>query len=200
MDRKGVLKGLNFFGIAFIIVSVMQFIGSIILLNIPMTINGEVTTLTELFGNNQINAFSGLIIWVFIHAIIAYFFGLGCCFLVIRKKDQLENMRLAKYLVIMGIFILIACFIQLKYILMLTSTEVSISGTPNFQEMIYNPEVVPFIADAIWFSYTGVICGYLQVGLIVTAGGLKWIIELKKPEEQEKKRESEEKELPAAVK
>ncbi|MGV9173037.1 MAG: hypothetical protein ACOC35_10770 [Promethearchaeia archaeon] len=184
MDRKGVLKGLKVFGLSFIIVSIVQFIGSIILMTIPMTIAGERTNLIELFGDTEIIGFSSFLLWIFIHLMIAYFLILGIMFLVLRKKEELEKIRLAKYLVVAGIFILIACFVQLKYILMLTRTEVSITGSPNFQDMIYDPDIVPFLADAIWISYTGVICGYLQFGLIITAGGLKWILEIEKQEEE----------------
>ncbi|MGV9199079.1 MAG: hypothetical protein ACOC4M_09585 [Promethearchaeia archaeon] len=184
IDRKGVLKGLKVFGLSFIIVSIVQFIGSIILMTIPMTIAGERTNLIELFGDTEIIGFSSFLLWIFIHLMIAYFLILGIMFLVLRKKEELEKIRLAKYLVVAGIFILIACFVQLKYILMLTRTEVSITGSPNFQDMIYDPDIVPFLADAIWISYTGVICGYLQFGLIITAGGLKWILEIEKQEEE----------------
>ncbi|MGV9206106.1 MAG: hypothetical protein ACOC44_19030, partial [Promethearchaeia archaeon] len=141
MDRKGVLKGLKVFGLSFIIVSIVQFIGSIILMTIPMTIAGERTNLIELFGDTEIIGFSSFLLWIFIHLMIAYFLILGIMFLVLRKKEELEKIRLAKYLVVAGIFILIACFVQLKYILMLTRTEVSITGSPNFQDMIYDPDI-----------------------------------------------------------
>lgn len=185
MDRKGVKKGLFIFGVIFIIVSLGQFIVSLLLLNIPLELKGENTSLLNLLFNTDIIDLSGLFLWIFIHGIIGEFLVLGILFFILQKKDQLENMRLAKYLVVMGVFLLIGCFIQLKYIIMLARTEIPFSGIDDFQSMLYTPDIAPFLAAALWISYIGVICGYLQFGLFITASGIKWVLEIEKEEEKQ---------------
>ncbi len=192
MQTKAVVKCLKICSVIFVVLSVVELINIMVLLNTELTIDGKEILLSKIIFSSENFPLEGTLLWIFFTIFVCCFLVIGILFRLMSIKKDFEPKLLAKYLVGLGILILVFSFVKLEYISLLAKTPILLVEDSDFtlQAALYNPHVAPFSAAVLWIFFTAVICGSLIVGIVVTAGGLKWLIEM---EEQEKK-ESEKKE------
>ena len=121
---------------------------------------------------------SGVITWCFLIIITCCFLILGLVFRIVILKE-INYKILSKYLIVLGLFVLVGSFVKLEYIVLLSNKEVIVNAEAvTFEAILYNPVITPFYAAVLWISFSGVACGYLICGLIITAGGIQWSSEI----------------------
>ncbi len=188
MEHKAVLKGMKFFAIIFVAVSIIELIFALLISLTSVNINGETVLLATILMGAEILPLEGAFFWIFLILLICCFLGLGLVLFKLSLAKNLETKSLTKYLSILGMLILIMTFIKIEYLVLLEKTIVNYATGSNpstFQSFLYNPNITPFSAAAFWIFFMSVACGYLLIGLIVAAGGLKWQLEIERGETPE---------------
>jgi len=196
MQQSAVKKGTLFVGATFMVVSVIELIFMVIIGLTEATIDGEAVTLSSLIFGGGIVPIEVAFLWIFLAVIMCFFALLGFVMCKIVLSKNLDGETIGKYLSIIGMLILILTFVKLEYIILVQKTVVtydtdaichpSVEICKNtFQSLLYNPNITPFVAAALWIFFTAVSCGYLICGLVVAAGGLKWVLEIEKAQEAE---------------
>ncbi len=189
MQLKAVVKSLKICSIIFIGLSVIELINIFVLLNTELNIDGKKLLLSEIVFSTENFPLEGIFLWIFFTIFVCCFLIIGILFWLISSKKDFEPKLLAKYLVSFGMVILIFSFVKLEYITLLAKTPILLAKDSDvtLQTALYDPHMVPFSAAALWILFMAFICCYLVVGIVVTAGGLKWLIEMEEMEEKEKK-------------
>jgi len=183
MKRSAVIKSLKIYAIIFMGVSAIELIFALLLALTEVTIYGELLPISNIILDGDLIAIEGAFIWTFLIILMILFLILGISFIKIAKDTNLDSMKLAKFMAILGMLILIISFIKLEYIIIMQKIEVfypSGEQADTFQALLYNPSITPFSAAALWIFFTAVVCGYLVLGIIMAAGGLKWMLEMEK--------------------
>jgi len=197
MERSAVKKGTIFVGFTLIVASAIELIFILIIGLTEATINGQAVSLSSLILGGGIIPIEGAFLWIFLTIIMCFFAILGFgMFKIVTKKD-IDSMTIGKYLSILGMLILVLSFVKLEFIILMQKTAVNYDTNAvchpsveickdTFQSLLYNPDITPFITASLWIFFTAVVCGYLIIGLIVSASGLKWVLELEKAEAEDK--------------
>jgi len=184
MDSNGVSKFLKYFGVAFIIVSVMELIVILILSATEISI-GQKILIQDLIYFSGLFPLSKIIAWIVFIFSTCCFLLLGIVILGIAKIDEPKIKILSKQLIVIGVFILIGCFFKLEYIRVLANTEINIGfGLVTFEAILYNSSMTPLYAAILWIFFSSVACGYLVIGLVIAAGGIQWSLEIDKPKKE----------------
>jgi len=184
MEYKKVLKFLQIVGSIFIILSLLE-IAFIILLNFtPFILDGNSLLLSEFIYSSTIFPLNGTVLWLFL--IISM-----CCYLIVgifmfkrSLKDDIESIPLAKFIVVIGMVVLLGAFIKMNYLVLLGKTDITTPFTTiNFQTALYDMDITSIIPAIFWVSFMTVNTYYLLIGLTITAVGIKYTLQ----QEQSKK-------------
>ena len=180
MDSKGVSRFLRIFSLSFVVVSIIELISVVVFHVTELNIGKEIFVQDLLFGSGLF-PLSGTIMWILLILLISCFLLFGIVLRKVAKIDENRIRVLSRQLIVIGVFILIACYVKLEYIMLLSKTEILVNAKLiNFEAALYNPSITPFYAAIIWISFTGIALGYLVFGLIITGGGIQWSVELQK--------------------
>ncbi len=175
LDFKDISKYLLFFGIAFVIGSVLEFITFYILMNISLHFESKTILLGDIIFTLGIIEFSKMICWIVLMIINLIYLLLGVLFIGLRLKKTMNNLVLAKYIIILGIFELVTSFTQLEYIVVIANTNITVGGiSSTFNEIVLNPLISPYLMVACWIFYYAITGTYLFFGLFITAGAINW--------------------------
>ena len=180
MISKGVSKYLRFFSLSFIVVSIIELITVVVFHATELNV-GKKMIVQEVLFTSGLFPLSGTIKWILLILLMCCFLLFGIVLHKVAKIDENKIRVLSRQLIVMGVFILIACYVELEYIMLLSNTEILVNAELiTFETALYNPSITPFFAAIMWISFTGVVCGYLVFGLIITSGGIQWSLEIEK--------------------
>ncbi len=181
MEYEAIKKWVTGFGIIFIVSSVIELINTILILNTQVKFEGKTYTVQDLIFSSGRMPPTSPYIFVFLVCSICCFLVFGMLLIKIVSKD-IDYELMAKYLLILGVLTLLFSFIKMGYITYLEQGRVNINGKAiTFRNFVwkYNTSIVgPYSLLISWTFYTGVVCAYLTIGLVLSGGGLSWILEL----------------------
>ena len=183
MERTVIDKWLVRFGLGIIVLSALEIISIIILGFTPLVINGGFMTMNVLIFTSGLFPLVGSLVWIFLLLIICGFLILGVFLIFIIKKKDISLPYLAKYSIVIGIFLLIGAFNKVEYVYVLQRTTVNTTPTAlSVQNMLVNPAITPFYVLVLWNFFTVVVCAYTVVALIIAAGGLNLTLKFERKE------------------
>ena len=183
MEREVINKWLGRFGLGIAILSLLEILTIIILGVTPLVINGSMMTMHELILASGLFPVAGALAWIFLLLIICGFLILGVVLIFIIKKKNIALPYLAKYSIVIGIFLLIGAFNKMEYVHVLQRTIVSVTPTAMiFQSLLVNPLVTPFYVLILWNFFSVVVCTYTVVALVIAAGGLNITLKFERKE------------------
>jgi len=186
MQYKVVTKCVVGLGIIFVALSAIELVFMLLIALTEVYINGEMLLIQDLLLNQDLMPIEGIFLWIFIIMCICIFMVIGLVFIIIGIKKNLDGPVLAKYLTILGMFILVLSFIKLEYIVLLGKSELSFSmknTLPKFQALLFNNDLTPIPTACMWIFLTAVVCSHLMAGLVVAASGINWTLEYERQKE-----------------
>ena len=84
---------------------------------------------------------------------------------------------LAKFLLLIGLFLIIGGFIKTNFIVLLGNSTINTGITTiTLQDALYTPSITPIFGAIMWIYFTVVISCFLISGLIFGGIGLKWML------------------------
>jgi len=184
MEYKAVVKAIEIISAYLIILSIMELVFIISLLFTEVNVFPEILPLQEVIFSSDFIDISGSILWIFLIICMVFFLILGIHMLRFALNNKIESKSLAKYLVLLGMVILLGAFVKMDYLVLLGKTKIdTVLGSIPFQTALYDSTITPLIAAVFWVFFISVIICFLITGLIVATAGIKWtlLIEREKP-------------------
>ncbi|MFX1316135.1 MAG: hypothetical protein ACFE9T_09750 [Promethearchaeota archaeon] len=179
MEYKGVIKSIEIISIYIIILSLMELASAFLLSFTEFNVLPNTILLQELIFSSKYISLSGSIFWVFLIISMVFFLILGVHMYRISVKKNIESKPLAKYLVVIGMIILLGGFVKMDYLVLLGKTKIDTGfDSLPFQTALYDSNITAFMAGVFWIFLISVIVCFLITGLIITAAGIKWTSEL----------------------
>jgi len=192
MKHNKILRFLQIVGLIFIIVSLVEIVFFIVFHFTPFTLNGDSILLSEFIYSAEIIPLSGTILWLFLITAMVCYLILGIFMFKIISSKTIESWSLAKYMVVMGMVILLGGFVKMNFLVLLGKIDITtLSGSIRFQTALYNPTITPIMPAIFWIIYISINCYILIIGLCVTGVAIKW--SLLQEEESELSKEKEKK-------
>ncbi|NVM36498.1 MAG: hypothetical protein HWN81_12955 [Candidatus Lokiarchaeota archaeon] len=177
MKHSKILRFLQIVGLIFMIVSLIEIVFFIVLHFTPFTLNSDSLLLSEFIYSAEIIPLSGTLLWIFLITAMVCYLILGIFMYKIILSKTIESWSLAKYIVIIGMVILLGGFVKMNFLVLLGKTKITtISDSIRFQTALYNPNVTPLIPALFWIIYIAINCYILIIGLCVTGVGIKWTL------------------------
>jgi hypothetical protein len=182
MNREGVLKWLRIFSIGFIILFILEILDLFFFGTMQITIENKQKFVASLLFSSEFTDLSSSILYVLLMIISFLFLILSAFLLRFAMKGNIENIRLSKMVLMVGLIFLVADFIKLFYIYMLDNSIVSIppSISTKFIEIIYNFSITPLFIAIMWLYVSIVATIMIVSGLIFGGVGLQWFLKLQK--------------------
>ena len=177
MEYKKILKFLEIVSIIFIILSLIEFAYMILFNFTEFNFYGNSIFLYEFIYSSNIMPLSGRLLWVFLIISVFCFLILGIFLYKTVIKKKIESRSLAKFMVVVGMVILLTGFVKMNYLVLLGKTKLSLnSDSIAFQSALYDLYITSLAPAALWGFFISVICCFLTLGLIITALGIKWTL------------------------
>ncbi|MFX0074385.1 MAG: hypothetical protein ACFE96_03010 [Candidatus Hermodarchaeota archaeon] len=178
MERKAVLKWLKIFSIAFFLLSVVELLNLILFSTIiNLNLDSSQYSVANLIFQSGFMTIHAILLWIFLLCVICGFIALSYSIFAVARKNIIENYILAKFLLIIGLFLIIGGFIKTNFIVLLGNSNIN-TGITNIplQEALYNPSITPIFGTIMWIYFTVVVSCFLVSGLIFGGMGLKWML------------------------
>lgn len=183
MEHRKVLKFLQIIGVIFIIVSLVEIVFIIVMHFTPFTLNGDSILLSEFIYAAEIVPLSGTLLWIFLIIASVCFLILGFFMYKIILSKTIESWPLAKYMVVLGMVILLGGFVKMNFLVLLGKINIdTISGPIRFQSAIYSLTYTPIMVNFLWIFFILINCSILIAGLCVTASAIKWTLIMEQTE------------------
>ncbi len=178
MERKVILKWLSIFSISFFILSIVELLDLIIFSTvISMDLDGQQFTIFNIIFQSGFMSIHAPLLWIFLLCVICAFIALALSIYRVAKKQIIENFNLAKFMLLIGLFLVIGGFIKMSFIVLLGNNIINTGPTPiTFQEALYTPTITPVIGAIMWVYFIVVVCSLLISGLIFGGVGLQWML------------------------
>jgi len=180
MKKDNIFKYLTYFSISFIIVIIIELIAiilfsTIIELNLgPYTVN--LITLIFVSGFTSLDV---ILEWILLLTAICGFLALNIALLIISIKKKKENILLAKFLLMIGMFFLISGFIKIFSIYLLANSVIQYnSSSIVFQTALYTNSITSFLGAVMWIYISAVTMSILVSGLVLGGIGLKTMLKM----------------------
>jgi len=184
MKRHLVLRYFKLWNLGFCLVSGFEFIAFVILnFYISVNVNSQNFTIFSLLFTSGLSPVHMPLLWIILLASICILLIFVILLLYIGRNEKIQNLVYARILLTAGFFLLIANFIKLEAIYLLSKSIIDPSGIAlNFELTLYNPANTPFLGATLWIYFTASSCVYLISGLVFAAIGLKWMLLLENKE------------------
>lgn len=118
-----------------------------------------------------------MLLWIFLLCVICGFIALSYSIFKVAKKDTIENLTLAKFLLLIGLFLIIGGFIKTNFTVLLGNFSINTGlTTVTLQDALYTPTITPIFGAIMWLYFTVVVSCFLVSGLIFGGIGLKWML------------------------
>jgi hypothetical protein len=169
MKRHLVLRYLKLWNLGFCFVSGFELVAFIVFsFFTPIFVVSQNYTIFSLLFISGLSPLHMPLLWVLIFISIIIFIIFAFILIIIARNEKIENITYAKILLSTGFFLLIANFIKVEAIYIMSKSI--------FELLLYNPANTPFYGAALWIYSTASVCTYLISGLVFAAIGLKWML------------------------
>ena len=178
MERKVILKWLSIFSVSFFILSIVELLDLIIFSTvISMDLDGQQFTIFNVIFQSGFMSIHAQLLWIILLCVICGFIALTLSIFRVAKKQIIENYNLAKFMLLIGLFLVIGGFIKMSFIVLLGNNTISTGLTTiTFQEALYTPTITSVIGAIMWVYFIVVVCSLLISGLIFGGIGLQWML------------------------
>ena len=180
VERKAVLKWLKIFSVIFLLLSIVELIDLILvssLINLNLdSVNYNIFSVIFQSGLMSIHA---MLLWIFLLFVICGFIALSFSIFQVARKGSIENYTLAKFLLLIGLFLIIGGFIKTSFIVLLSNTNISTVVPDTLQNTI---DAQSLLGAIMWFYFTIAVSCFLASGLIFGGIGLKWMLLIQEEE------------------
>jgi len=184
MERKVVIKWLKIFSSSFLILSLVGLINLILFSTIiNLTLDSQQFTILPIIFQLGFMSFHAGLLWIVLLCIFCGFIVLSFSIFKVAKNNTLDDTILAKFLLLIGLFLIIGGFITMNFIVLLGNSTIN-TGITNimFQNALYSPSITPIFGAIMWWFFTVVIYSFLVSGLIFGGVGLKWMLLIQEEE------------------
>ncbi len=189
MERKAVLKGIKIFSIAFFLLSIVELLDFILFSTvINLNLGGSQYNVVYIIFQSGFMTIHATLLWIFLICVICGFIALSYSIFSVAKKGAIENLTLARFLLLIGLFLIIGGFIKTNFIVLLGNSfiDMGVPSPDTLQEALYNPSITPLFGLIMWFYFTVVVSCFLISGLIFGGIGLKWMLLIQEEKSSEK--------------
>ena len=183
MEHRKVLKFLKIMAYIFISLTLVE-ITFVILMNFTVfDISGGPILLTEVMYGSNLISLTGTILWLFLTISVICFLIIGIFLFSIGNKNKIESTSLAKFIMIIGMIILIGALVKMNYLVLLGETEIATTPTPiRFRAALYDFNITTIIPAIFWTYFISANCAYIILGIVITVIGIKWNLLIEQPE------------------
>ena len=188
MERKVVIKWLKIFSISFLILSLVGLVDLILfstIINVTLDTQ-QFNILTIIFQSGFMSPHAALL-WIILLSVFCGYIVFSYSIFKVANKNTIKSEILAKFLLLIGLFLIIGGFITMNFIVLLGNSNIN-TGVYNemFQNALFSPSITPIFGAIMWFYFTVVICCFLTSGLIFGGIGLKWMLLIQEEESANK--------------
>ena len=192
MERKAVIKWMKIFSATFFILSIVELIDLILFSSlINLNLDGSQYSIISVIFQSGFMAVHAMLLWVFLLFVICSFIVLSFSIFRVAKKNKIENLTLAKFLLLIGLFLIIGGFIKTNFFVLLGNSNLNtitpitlpIGLDPTLQNVINFQSLIGAI---MWIYFTVVTSCFLISGLIFGGIGLKWMLLIQEEETSNK--------------
>ncbi len=177
MERKVIIKWLKIFSISFLILSLGGLIDFILFSTIiNVTLDTEQYTILTIIFQSGFMTFHAALLWIVLLSIFSGFIVLSYSIFTVAKKNTLDDYILAKFLLLIGLFLIIGGFITMSIIFLLGNSTINTGLTTT---TILDSSAIGAI---MYNSFAIVIYCFLVSGLIFGGIGLKWMLLIQEKE------------------
>ncbi|MFX0001499.1 MAG: hypothetical protein ACFE9Q_16260 [Candidatus Hodarchaeota archaeon] len=177
MKYEKVLKFLKIVGSIYIIISLVEIVFIILLNFVYFNLDGDSFLLAEFIYSSTIFPLEGTVLWFFMIFAVIFYFTIGFFMFKVASRDNIESIPLAKFLVVIGMVVLLAGFVKMNYLVLLGKTKItSTLTTISFQSAFYNMNITPIMPAIFWIFFISANTYFLLVGLVITAVGIKYTL------------------------
>ncbi len=177
MERKVVTKWLKIFSISFLILSLGGLIDFILFSTIiNVTLDSEQYTILAIIFQFGFMSFHAALLWIVLLSIFIGYIILSYSIFTVAKKNTLDDKILAKFLLLIGLFLIIGGFITMSFLVLLGNSTID-SGLTTI--IFHNSSV---IGGIMWTYFIFVVYCFLVSGLIFGGIGLKWTLLIQEEE------------------
>ncbi len=130
MERKVILKWLSIFSVSFFILSIVELLNLIIFSTvISMDLDGQQFAIFNVIFQSGFMSIHAPLLWIFLLCVICAFIALVLSIYRVAKKKIIENFNLAKFMLLIGLFLVIGGFIKMSFIVLLGNNTISTGST-----------------------------------------------------------------------
>jgi len=188
VERKVVLKWLKIFSASFIILSVVELLDLILFsFLINLKLDSAYFNIFSVIFQSGFMTIHAMLLWIFLLCVICSYIVLSLSIFKAAKKNTIESHTFAKFLLLIGLFLVIGGFIKTSFIVLLGNSNLNtiIPPTlpPTLQNTIYTQSLLGTI---MWVYFTFVVGCFLVSGLIFGGIGLKWMLLIQEEETSNK--------------
>ncbi|MFX1363955.1 MAG: hypothetical protein ACFFCE_13750 [Promethearchaeota archaeon] len=177
MKHDKILKFLQIVGLTFIIISLAEIVFFIVIHFAPFNLDGDSLLLSEFIYISDMISLSGTLLWVFLIIAMVSYLILGIFMYKIIISKSFESWALAKYMIIIGMVILLGGFVKMDFLVLLGKIRIKmISDSIRFQTALYDSNITPIFPAILWIIFISINCYTLIIGLCVTGIGIKWTL------------------------
>ena len=189
MERKVVLKWLKIFSVSFFILSVVELLDLILFSSlINLTLDSTQYNIFSLIFQSGFMTIHAMLLWIILLCVICGFIVFSLSIFNVAKKNTIESPTLAKFLLLIGLFLIIGGFIKTNFIILLGNSNISIISD-TFLSALYSPSISAtyILGGLMWGYFTVVVGSFLISGLIFGGVGLNWMLLIQEEETSNKK-------------
>ena len=188
MKRSVIIKWLKIFSISFLILSLVGLVDLILFSTlIDVTLDSQQLNILTIIFQSGFMSFHAMLLWIVLFSIFCGFIVFSYSIFKVANKNTIEDKILAKFLLLIGLFLIIGGFITMNFIVLLGKSTIN-SGLTSiiFQDALLSPSITSVIGAIMWFYFTFLISCFLTSGLIFGGIGLKWILLIQEEESTNK--------------
>ena len=188
MERKVVLKWLRIFSIIFFLLSVVELLDLILFSTlINLTLDSSQYSIINIIFESGLMTPHAILLWIFLLCVICGFIVLSYSLFNVAKKNKIENRSLAKFLLLIGLFLIIGGFINTSIITLLGNSIIN-TTTPVLPDTLQNViHYQSLLGSVMWYYFSIVVSCFFISGLIFGGIGLKWMLLIQEEEKTDAK-------------
>ncbi|MFX0047875.1 MAG: hypothetical protein ACFE8G_06850 [Candidatus Hermodarchaeota archaeon] len=176
MERKAVFKWLKVFSIIFLVLSIVELLDLILFSSlITITLDSSQISIISIIFQSGFMTIHAMLLWIILLCVICSFMVLSFSIFKLANNKAIESERLAKHLLIIGLFLIIGGFIKTTFFVLLGNSTINTGiSDKTLQYWLYLPSNI--IGNIMWIYFTVVVSCFLISGLIFGGIGLKWML------------------------
>ena len=187
MEHRKVVKFLKIMGFIFMILSYIEinFYISLNFIEFNFIDFNPILFSDIIYGSNYISL-AGTVLWLFLIFTMIIYFIIGFFLFKTARRNKIESNSLAKFIVIIGMVVLLGAFVKLNYLVLLGKTSISTYyGRVSLRFALYDFNISASTPGIFWIFFISANCAYLISGVAITGIGIKWTLLIEQSEKGE---------------